>query len=163
MENKIRASITKIDIERFKNIEDYKQDELDSDFDSFSRYIEGKLRNQGINCSPHKGDDYHLFVYSKGNEVNWKGFVVNLVGEDKYLADKNFHTQHPSFIYLRKVDPYIFCITSGLGNNIVAEFKDKLCGMDIITKIVNKNDSIIRQIADKRVYGRRNKKDSTTA
>jgi len=156
MDTKIRATIAKIDIDRFKDNEDYKYYRLENDFLSFSKFVKTKLLNQGIKCDPYIGNDYHMFVYSRENEVDWKGFVENLV-DSEYLHDKNFHTQHPSFIYLRKIDLYIFCITSGLGNNIISEFKDKLFGMDIITKIVDKDDRIIRRIADKRVYGRRNK------
>ena len=167
MENtksKVNMSISKIDEERVKDTNEYKDN---PNFKNLSLYeqtkciIEVRLENE----TPIKQEvthvfDWksHLYFYNKSNESQWKKFVQNLLEESmqENIDESIFLTNFPSFLIMNEVNQNVYVITSGQSNQIVDEIKDKHFGIELISKLVDEDDEVIKHLADNRIYGRRN-------
>lgn len=155
MSNTIKPSITRIDLDLYKSSNEYNTYSIDDVYDSFFHYIDKAVQSKAITVYKRLENDYHCYVYTYGNQVGWKEMISEIVLEE--IEETGFfYTKYPSFILVMKVKGDIYCVTGGLANHLVSDFKDKMFGVNLICKIVEPTDQIIRYISDKRVYGRIN-------
>jgi uncharacterized protein (TIGR04141 family) len=156
MENNFKAviSISKIDQELFKDSDDYKYHKKDDVYESILSYVKtiSKSLDKERFITNHNG--YDCIFYRTGSDSKWKGFIQSLFS-DSTIPDTYFKTQFPSYLILKQIDGMVYCITAGRGNNLIENYKDKLFGISLVPKLVNKDDSVIKYISDYRVYGRR--------
>jgi len=151
----IRPSISKINVDTYVNSNEYTMYAINDVFDSFLHYIDMTISSKTEKVIYNRSGDVHCFVYNYGNQVDWKDLVEEIIGK-KTQDELFFFTKYPSFILIINLDENIYCITGGLANHLISDFKDKVFGVNLICKIVEPTDEIIRYIADKRVYGRIN-------
>jgi hypothetical protein len=155
MSNTIKPSITRIDLDLYKSSEKYRLYSIEDVYESFFHYIDKAVESKGITVYSRVEEDYHSYVYTYGNEVEWKEMISDLVLQE--IPDKGFfYTKYPSFIIVISVKEDVYCVTGGLANHLISDYKDKMFGVNLICKIVEPTDQIIRHVSDRRVYGRIN-------
>lgn len=156
MENnhKTTLSISKIDQELFKDSDDYKIHKKKDIYESILSYVSTVSKGYDSERYITNYNGYDCIFYRTGSDSKWKNFVNSLF-IDNEIPDGYFRTQFPSYIILKQIGGMIYCITAGRGNNLIDNYKDKVFGIGLVPKLVNKDDNVIKYISDYRVYGRR--------
>lgn len=138
----------------YQSSDEHLSQKTDNVYDSFFQYIETEIKNKAITNYEQIDDEYRCYVYSYGNLVSWKKMISEII--DSAIDESFFYTKYPSFIIIMKVKDDLYCATGGLANHLISDFKDKMFGVNLICKIVEPTDQIIRYVLEKRVYGRIN-------
>lgn len=138
MSNKVQMAIYKIIADKDKVVENIKSE---------------KYRLQK---STYAEDDYDIEVYYKISKSTpkWKQFVKSIVEEnEKIVGEKKNHSE--SFIALiEKTDTKnLYAIAGGYGFYAIMNFIDDNFGLDIISRLIKKDEKILKSVKEKSVSG----------
>ena len=148
-------SISKVDVDRFLEGEDYKYHKHKNVYESFISFLKSSTKSYDSEVNHINNAEFDIFLYHTGNIASWKEFIQSMFNNVN-LPDGYFKTRFPSYLLVRKIDDSIYCMTAGMANHLIDQYKDKIFGISLIPKLVKKDENIIRFISDHRVYGRRN-------
>jgi len=101
------------------------------------------------------GDDYksRLFVLSTEQKPpNWRNFLNEIVEDENNLD--GLDAQSASFILFVFNDNRIYAITKGyFGRFLLDENMDRFFGLDVLSRLVDKNVTEIRKLEERGVFG----------
>jgi len=111
--------------------------------------------NQKLN--PHLNNDYRIELFYKRNPLNskWKSFL-NIVAEEDQDILKTNQSWAESFvmILLNNSSNNLYAIASGLsGYYAIEDFIDDDFGVDILSRLITKEDKILKFVREKSVVG----------
>ncbi len=159
LENQSSAifSIYKLDIDALVNDEDNNlifEDKI-TPLEKVNAFVAIRLANLDSNYIYSNNNHFHTYLFNAGNVAKWKEFIEAFFLHENVSEDV-FKTKFPSYIILKEIDNSIYFMTAGLANSIFSNYKEKTFGLDLVPKLIEEDDSIIKHIADHRVYGNRN-------
>lgn len=150
-------SIYKLDIDALVNDEDNKiifKDDMTA-LEKVTAYINIRLESLDNTYKYANDNSFHTYLFNSGNTAKWKDFILTFFN-DQELTEDTFQTKFPSYIIIKELNGSIYFMTAGLANSVFGNYKDKTFGLDLVPKLIDENDLIIKHIADHRVYGNRN-------
>ncbi len=124
-------------------------------FSSIVEHIKTKgFNNQNINNS---NSDYQIELFYKKNPLNpkWKDFL-SMVVEDKQDILKKDQSWAESFvmILLKNSTNNLYVVVGGLlGYHAIEDFIDDDFGVDILSRLITKEDKILKYVKEKSVMG----------
>lgn len=94
-----------------------------------------------------------LFCYTtEPNNPSWKDFLLDIVKDEDDLD--SLQNQYSSFILFVYSDQFMYAVTKGYyGHHLVAEYIDPLFGLEVLSRLVDKNDTEIKQLDQRAVFG----------
>ena len=151
---KISVSIFRVDEEIFMKSE-FAPPDIGLDlYTSVISYITDSLDKKGIKFHGNRVQEYEIILYAARGRSKWEHFIVDLLVDE--VPSETFYTQFPSFFMIKSVGKNVYCITSGLANTIIDPIKDKLFGVNLVPKLIKKDENVIRHITENKMVGRRN-------
>lgn len=149
MEEKLQLAIYKID---HGTIDSTGGEDL---FSKVSTHILSKsFASQKINWDSIK--DYQLALFYKKTPSNpkWKTFFKKIADNSEKILKEN-QSWNESFILLllNKTSQNLYAITWGLGFHIIQEFIDEDFGVDVLSRLITKDDKILKSVKEKAVMG----------
>ncbi|HVT87047.1 MAG TPA: DUF6119 family protein, partial [Chitinophagaceae bacterium] len=145
---KIQATIYQIDLTLFET----------SDFEYVVDAIIKKAKEGNLDFKEDKlvtntfGEHtIRIFHCVKTNPPKWSGFLKKILAENAVLA--NCINSTHSFICFVNYKKQIFVTCGGLGNFAVQRFVSQNFGMEILVRLFQKNDKVVKAIQDRGVTG----------
>lgn len=146
---KIQIAIYKIDADAqlFRDNE--------SIIDALSQHVEIKgYENQNLTVSTKDG--YEMRLFYKRNPLNpkWKDFLEEVVSDGQNILQNN-QSWSESFVFLllNTTSDNLYAVTGGMGYHAVQDFIDEDFGVDILSRLMTKDDKILRSVKEKNVMG----------
>ncbi|SEV97430.1 sporadically distributed protein, TIGR04141 family [Chryseobacterium wanjuense] len=100
-----------------------------------------------------EGWNAKLYVFTTGIKVpSWYDFLASIVDEESELD--NIKVQNSTFVLFVYDHESIFIISRGYhGHSLLDEYIEPFFGMDVLSKLVNKNSTEIRQLEERGLFG----------
>ena len=94
-----------------------------------------------------------LYCYtSEPRNPEWKDFLNEIVKDENSLDE--LQNQYTSFILFIFTDDFMYAITRGYyGHHLIAEYIESLFGLNVLSKLVDKSSSTIKQLEQRAVFG----------
>lgn len=127
----------------------------ESDLDGITAVIESKgysrqaLQNDAI-------DDYqlHLFYQKKPTNPKWKEFFLSIANSGQDILKENAGTAEGFVLLLLNQNSMnLFALAGGSGYFTIQEYINTDFGIDILSRIINKEDKILKSTREKSVVG----------
>lgn len=133
-----------------KNIvEKYNENESEKSDENNVEYKEQDIKeNTGFNNI----DEVKIYIAPHRTKPKWKETLKDLVENSDLNSIENTNY---SFLFFIKINDSIFAITGGKGHLAISEHKNYFFGLDILSKIMEPNDNIIKGTADRALHGNR--------
>ena len=139
-DTKIQISIYKI---KEKKLED------------MSRIIESRgYTNQEL--EREEIDDYRIQLFYKKRDFNpkWKDYFLSIAKSDQEILQRNISSSEEFvLLLLNEKNENLYAVTGGLGYVAIQENIDDEFGMDIFSRIIKKEDKILKATKEKSVVG----------
>lgn len=99
------------------------------------------------------GYNYRFFTFSTEMKVpNWLDFAKSIVEDENDIQELG--TKHSSFVLFLYNDSEIYAITKGYhGHHVVENEVDRFFGLNVLSKLVDSRETVIRQIEQLSVFG----------
>ncbi|CDQ27111.1 DUF6119 family protein [Halobacillus karajensis] len=97
-------------------------------------------------------EEIKIYVAPHRTIPKWKDTLMNLIENTGVDDIKNINY---SFLFFIKINDSIFAITGGKGHLVINEHKNYFFGLDILSKIMEPNDNIIKSTGDRALHGNR--------
>lgn len=162
MSNSIQVSIYKIDKSIF-SVDRTSEQIINDIIEDQKRKVEsnrkipaGSKENEKFTSQPLQNEELSnfrlkLFFADKYRTPPWHKFLRGILDEDSELLQKQNHDcSYVAFIY---DDTDIFAITGGQGNFVVQDFIDQSFGINIIARLISRNDKTIKSLKERSVTG----------
>lgn len=147
-DDKIQIAIYKIDIESDLFHQDESHLSVLENQAQIKGYVSQKL---GI-----KFDNYQVKVYYKKNPLKpkWKNFFGKFIVENQDILKSNqsFSESFVMFISSEETGS-LYAVTGGSGFHIIQDFVDDNFGVDILSRLIKKEDKILKSVKEKSVIG----------
>lgn len=141
MSNK-KSATTKFKIYKIKN--EYSIDGIFYD-------IESELTNKQITYDIINKNDYKGLIFSTISQPQWINCIHELV--DKNLKNKYQENNNLSYVLFKKSsNNNIYAISGGQGYHYLKGYYEKNYGLNLIPKLINNTDNVVRTIIEKRLY-----------
>ncbi|WP_262176525.1 DUF6119 family protein [Saccharococcus sp. Marseille-Q5394] len=121
------------------------------------RYNEGRVtgnkfesKNNSQNFSANHINNYRLYTRENSTKPEWQFVIGELVSDLGELKNVNH-----SFVLFLEVEKEVFCITGGTGYLVIEGFKDHYFGLDLLSRIIEPNENIIKETKDRFFSGNR--------
>ncbi|KIC63543.1 DUF6119 family protein [Chryseobacterium taiwanense] len=94
-----------------------------------------------------------LYVFTTGIKApHWYDFLVSIVDDEEELD--NVKVQNSTFVLFIYDKESIFIISKGYhGHSLLDGYIEPFFGMDVLSKLVNKNSTEIRQLEERGLFG----------
>ncbi len=153
MSNRVNAKLYKIQDVIVENLGDSEEiiDQMILDYynKSGNQFRNIQLQNTIAN------NEYQskLFIYSTDDiKPHWLNFLNGIVDNEEDLNE--LEAKYSAFILFIYNDRRIYAITKGYyGRHIMDESLDKFFGLDVLSKLVDKNVTEIRKLEERGVFG----------
>lgn len=150
MENeKIQIGIYKIDVEN----EFFKDSDFEERISSLAKANNFTL--QEIN-QEYIIDEFRLLLFYKEKTSNpkWKDFLNNIVQKDQDILRLEISKTESFILFLiKKEEKTIYSISGGQGFFAIQEYIDENFGIDIIARLINKEDKILKAVKERNYVG----------
>ncbi len=148
-EEKLQISVYKI------NNESDLFSENGSHFSAITEHVKAKgFDSQNINNS---NNDYQMRLFYKKNPLNpkWKGFLSTVVEDNQDILKTNQSWAESFVMILEKNSTNnLYAVVGGLlGYHAVEDFIDDDFGVDILSRLITKEDKILKSVKEKSVMG----------
>lgn len=144
-EEKIQICIYQITLDS-----DIFQDE--NQLDTLSQTIESKDYTQQEISEEIDGFSVKLFYGVKPQNPKWKKFLSQVVTDNRPISEAN-KSWTESFILLAQNEKNIYAVTGGLGFFTIQDYINQDFGIEVISRLIKKEDKIIKATKEKSVVG----------
>lgn len=96
----------------------------------------------------HFIEEYRIFVRAAKTKPDWGTVLQDIVSD---LGDIQ-NTNH-SFVLFLKIKDYIFAASGGAGHMLIASAKKYNFGLDLLSRIMDKDDTFIKRVRDRYFSG----------
>ena len=153
----IQFSIYKINVEKVEETISLKEDENINDIKSkIIEYLRNCIKKGRDNVLISDYDEFTLMLIKSKRNPIWKNMVEYMINNGKIIEDidnKKIINESTSYILFTIVDNKIYAMTGGRGANYISKFIEKNYGLYLISKIVDKNNPIIRKVVENNITG----------
>lgn len=132
---------------------------LDSDLfqdenklDTLTQTIESKGYTQQKISDEIDGFSLKLLYGVKPQNPKWKKFLSQVTTDNQPISEVN-KSWTESFILLAQNEDNIYAVTGGLGFFIIQDYINQDFGIDVISRLIKKEDKIIKATKEKSVVG----------
>jgi uncharacterized protein (TIGR04141 family) len=140
MSNKIQTSIYKIDDERI----------------SFDELAEAVLKQnykaQALKLAEKDGYKLKLFYLMKKTSPDWKDFYKNIVVDRQQILRKLVNNEG-YVLLLKSESDSVYALTGGLGFFAIQDFIDPEFGLNVMAKIIKKDEKVLKSVKENSVLG----------
>lgn len=99
-----------------------------------------------------KKDGFEGFLFSSTSTPHWFDCISELNNSEKNI---NFDNVSSSYILLKETNDSIYTITGGYGHYYIKDYVEKGFGLNLIPKLVESHDSIVKRVVEDRLTGNR--------
>jgi len=92
-----------------------------------------------------------VFHATKQSRPRWRPFISNFVAQDSSINKCFILSQ--SFLLFVSYNNKVFAVTGGAGSFEIDPFVSQTFGMDIITRLIEKNSPVIKSLQHRRITG----------
>lgn len=94
-----------------------------------------------------------LYIYNSSTKTpSWLDFLMVIAKKDS--AFKNLENKYCSFVLFIYDDNNVFAITKGYyGHHLLAEYIDHFFGLEILSRLIDKSSTEIKQIIERGIFG----------
>lgn len=140
--SKHKSPTNKFKIYRIK--EEYSVDGIIED-------IKTELSDNEISYDSINKNNYHGIIYCNESEPSWIKCIHELLNES--LKKKYQENYNMSYILLKKSsNDTIYAISGGQGYHHLKGYYEKNYGLNLIPKLINNTDDVVRNIIENRLY-----------
>lgn len=93
-------------------------------------------------------DDYELYVRTAVTKPEWGGLLDNIVSDLGSIENSN-----NSFILFLRLHNHRFAVTAGQGFSVIQNHKDNRFGLDVVTRLIDSRENIIKSSKDRFIAG----------
>lgn len=101
--------------------------------------------------------NYHLELYYKKQNTNpnWKSFFDPIVADGQAIIAPNvgFSESYIMLLYKDGERQNIYAVTGGNGHFVIQNYIDGQFGLDVFSRLINKDDKVIKSAREKSVLG----------
>lgn len=94
--------------------------------------------------------NYRVYSAVKDTTPEWKNFLEELVDDLPSIKNISY-----SYVMFLEYESKIFAVTGGKGYLVIQEYKDNNFGLELLSKILDPNDPVIKQTTDRYLSGNR--------
>lgn len=116
--------------------------------------IPKKYKEQTLNGKPAPGYNLKLFHERYLYTPKWKPFVAPIVQSGQEILSANNSAQQ-NYVLLLEADSAksVYAITGGYGHNAIREYINNDFGLDILARLIKKEDKILKAAREKNFVG----------
>lgn len=150
---RISLSISKLSKGLFLKSKVVEYNQGKSFFDNINNYISIHIGNKELEnyTRDNYNDNVKIYLYKESKPPEWERFVAGLELNHNFKISN----EHISYLMVFKIDEDVYCLTSGLSNNIINSYKDKNFGIRMVTKLFEDSSSVIKYLNESVVGGNR--------
>lgn len=113
--------------------------------------IKTKLEENEINYDTINKDGYKGIIYSNESDPSWIKCIHELMTES--LKKKYQKNNNMSYVLLKESsNKTVYAISGGQGYHHLKGYYEKNYGLNLIPKLINNTDSVVRNIIENRLY-----------
>ena len=113
--------------------------------------IKNKLREKEINFDTINKNGYKGIIYSNESDPSWIKCIHELMTES--LKKKYQKNNNMSYVLLKESsNKTVYAISGGQGYHHLKGYYEKNYGLNLIPKLINNTDSVVRNIIENRLY-----------
>ncbi|ALT69286.1 DUF6119 family protein [Methanobrevibacter millerae] len=113
--------------------------------------IKNKLREKEINFDTINKNSYKGIIYSNESDPSWIKCIHELMTES--LKKKYQKNNNMSYVLLKESsNKTVYAISGGQGYHHLKGYYEKNYGLNLIPKLINNTDSVVRNIIENRLY-----------
>lgn len=132
-------------------VDEYNNNESEKSDSNNINYVEQDIRAD-TDTNFKNIDEVKVYIAPHKTKPKWKETLKDIVASDDLESIENTNY---SFIFFIKIKDSIFSITGGKGHLAISTYKDYFFGLDILSKIMNPNENIIKGTGDRTLHGNR--------
>lgn len=163
MAKTVNAKLYKIGTEFYKegrNIESFIDTIVEQYNDKTAHSFTNIPLNEDINTIESLDEDNNVFIYdaklfalnTEYKIPDWVDFAHTISSETKKLDE--YKNRYSSFLLFIYDDSDLFAISKGhYGHHLLNEYIDTFFGLDILSRLIDKTSTEIRQIDDRALFG----------
>jgi len=148
-EEKLQIAIYKI------NEESNLFSETENMLSILSNHIESKgFSSQELESNLNESYEIKLFYKKNPLKPKWKLFLKDIAKTEQDILKEN-QSWNESFVMLllNNSSNNLYAIAGGLGYHAIQEFIDDDFGVDILSRLISKEDKILKSVKEKSVMG----------
>ncbi len=92
-----------------------------------------------------------LYYQTKNNKPRWRGFLKKILAEDAAIS--TLMNRSHSFLLFIEYSDKIYAISGGTGSLALDNFVTQTFGIDILTRLIEKNSQVIKHVQQRGVTG----------
>jgi uncharacterized protein (TIGR04141 family) len=150
--NKIQVSIYQIDKTLFEKNDSFDTvvDSIISSFNIREANVDSRFIPQKIS-KEYKDFDIRIFYAAKSRIPKWRGFLQDTISPDSELSKAS--NKDASFITFIDHEDNIYAVSGGLGNFTVQEYVNQNFGMEVLSRLIEKDNKVIKALQERGVTG----------
>jgi len=148
-EEKLQIAIYKINIES----------NLFSQTENISLFLGNHIKRKSFSLQELKtgfNHDYQIELFYKKSQSTpkWKDFLSNIAKDDQNILEiEQCYTESFVMILSNITSNNLYAVTGGFGYHAVQDFIDDNFGIDILSRLITKEDKILKSVREKSVMG----------
>ena len=124
-----------------------------SNYDMLISHLSGQeFIIQTMQVDSLNGFTIELFYRKKLTSPKWKKFFADIVRNDQGIIQR-LDNWNESFVCLLKNDQVLYAFTGGIGYFAIQDYINENFGIDILSRIISRDDKIIKSVKEKGVIG----------
>lgn len=113
--------------------------------------IKAELKNKKISYDTINKNGYKGIIYSNESDPSWIKCIHDLLNET--LKKKYQNNNNMSYVLLKESSNHmIYAISGGQGYHHLKGYYEKNYGLNLIPKLINNTDEVVRNIIENRLY-----------
>lgn len=119
-----------------------------------TKFIKDKhYSSQRLQISEKDGYTFYLFHSSKDSYPKWKNFFQGIVEQGQDILKHISKIEGFVLLLNKKSKSSIYAITGGIGYFAIQDFVDSQFGIDILSRLIKKEDKIIKAVKENSTIG----------